>query len=264
MSYEIKEGVKHKCGHGQCSNCLEYVDLYHHECYIVSDCYRENKRSDNKRMAEERSLEAIKTMTTDDGHMVKDIVHRPITFKEKSEEDRRDLQDREESGEELVMTVLQEDDGDWVKRELLSLGVDITTVLENKLDDCYFTHCTREGSPTEKELVSADIECEIDDSRTFTLTLSAVKENPRRRNISFGKKGKQLHIFFHNFRGFDGWFIIKQLYDMNLKVSKVRTTGQKILYFECGNLKCKDSMSFLNMPFSPSAESREQPKHVTC
>ena len=63
------------------------------------------------------------------------------------------------------------------------------------------------------------------------------------------KKGKlQLNILFHNFRGFDGLFIIKQLYEMDLKVSKVLTTGQKILYFECGNLKFKDSMSFLNMP----------------
>ena len=43
-------------------------------------------------------------------------------------------------------------------------------------------------------------------------------------------------------------FIIKQLYDMNLKVEKVLMTGQKILYFECGRLKFKDSMSFLNMP----------------
>lgn len=41
VSYKIKEGVKHKCGYGQCSNCLEYVDLYHHECYIVSECYSE-------------------------------------------------------------------------------------------------------------------------------------------------------------------------------------------------------------------------------
>lgn len=43
-------------------------------------------------------------------------------------------------------------------------------------------------------------------------------------------------------------FIIKQLYDINLKVSKVLMTRQKILYFECDNLKFKDSMPFLNMP----------------
>ena len=64
-----------------------------------------------------------------------------------------------------------------------------------------------------------------------------------------GKRNQvEFQVYFHNFRGFDGMFIIKQLYDMNLKVSKVLMTGQKILYFECGNLKFKDSMSFLKMP----------------
>ena len=63
-----------------------------------------------------------------------------------------------------------------------------------------------------------------------------------------GPNTVELQVYFHNFRGFDGVFIIKQLYDMNLKVSKVLMTGQKILYFECGQLKFKDSMSFLNMP----------------
>ena len=46
----------------------------------------------------------------------------------------------------------------------------------------------------------------------------------------------ELQVYFHNFRGFDGLFIIKQLLDMNLKVSKVLMTGQKILYFECGQV----------------------------
>ena len=64
-----------------------------------------------------------------------------------------------------------------------------------------------------------------------------------------GKRNQvEFQVYFHNFRGFDGMFIIKQLYDMNLKVSKVLMTGQRILYFECGNLKFKDSMPFLNMP----------------
>lgn len=47
------------------------------------------------------------------------------------------------------------------------------------------------------------------------------------------KKGKQeLHIFFHNIRGFDGIFIIKELFEMNLKMEKVLSTRQKTLYFE--------------------------------
>ena len=46
-----------------------------------------------------------------------------------------------------------------------------------------------------------------------------------------GPNTAELQVYFHSFRGFDGVFIIKQLYDMNLEVSKVLMTGQKILYF---------------------------------
>ena len=118
----------------------------------------------------------------------------------------------------------------------------------------------------------ADIECAIDDSRTFTPNLICFEREASDVKYHFwgkssirqflgqlmewekegeerkGRNKFQLHIFFYNFRGFDSLFIIKQLYDMNLKVSNVLTTGLKILYFECGNLKFKDSMSFLNMP----------------
>lgn len=64
------------------------------------------------------------------------------------------------------------------------------------------------------------------------------------------KKGKQeLYIFFHNIRGFDGIFIIKELFEMNLKMERVLSTGQKTLYFEPRKKsKFKDSLSFFNMP----------------
>ena len=58
VSYLMKEGVEQKCGHGQCSNCLDFVDLYRHECHIFTECYRDNKRWENKQKAEERCLEA--------------------------------------------------------------------------------------------------------------------------------------------------------------------------------------------------------------
>ena len=83
VSFKNKEGVKHKCGQGQCPNCLEYVDLYRHHCHIVSECYRDNKRRENKQRAEERCLEAITMMSTTDDHIVQDIVRKPITFKER-------------------------------------------------------------------------------------------------------------------------------------------------------------------------------------
>ena len=67
VTYKVKEGVSHKCGHGQCTNCLNYVDLYSHQCFIVSDKYRANKWRDIEFKKEQRCLEAIKQMTTIDG-----------------------------------------------------------------------------------------------------------------------------------------------------------------------------------------------------
>ena len=37
VSYKVKEEVTHKCGHGQCSSCLNYVELYNYQCFIMND-----------------------------------------------------------------------------------------------------------------------------------------------------------------------------------------------------------------------------------
>lgn len=164
---------------------------------------------------------------------------------------------------------------DRIKKELQYLGVDISTIPDNKVEDFYSNHFQwAEPKNTEKELVFADIEYTIDDSRTFTPNLICFERETSEEKYHFWCKScirefinqlkawikptrgrLQLHSFFHNFRGFDGLFNIKKLYDMNLKVSKVLTTGQKILYFECGNLKFKDSMSFLNMPLEKFSDT---------
>ena len=59
---------------------------------------------------------------------------------------------------------------------------------------------------------------------------------------------KEIHIFVHNMRGFDGIFIVKEMYEMNLKVEKVLSTGQNTLYFKLPALHFKHSLSGLNMP----------------
>ena len=94
VTYKVKEGVSHKCGHGQCTNCLNYVDLYSHQCFIVSDKYRANKWRDIEFKKEQRCLEAIKQMTTIDGKKVQEVAIRPITFKD-FEEERMKQQDQE-------------------------------------------------------------------------------------------------------------------------------------------------------------------------
>ena len=274
VSYKVKQGMSHKCGHGQCANCLNYVDLYNHQCFIMSDIYKANKRYDSRQKAEERIREAIKEMTTEDGKKVKEAAKNPITIKERLDAMARKkppTQDEqiayEQSGQETI---------EAVKKQLKDLGVDVTEIPEGHLQGFQWEHfsLTEGQKDKHKELVFADIECHIDDSRQFTPNLICVeRESSDKKYHGWGRTclhdfHKQLmtwlkevekennlksnhveiQVFFHNFRGFDGVFIIKQLFDMNVKVSKVLMTGQKILYFECGQLKFKDSMSFLNMP----------------
>ena len=271
VSYKVKEGMTHKCGHGQCSNCLNYVDLYNHRCFIMSDIYKANKRYDNKQKVEEKILEAIKEMTTEDGEKVKDVAKNPITRKEQEE-----AYLKEHPPTQSVDEKSRQESIERVKKQLQDLGVDVTEIPEDQLEEFQGDHymLTEGKKDKHRELVFADIECSIDNNRQFTPNLicferetsdkkyhcwgrtclrdfhnklmTVLQEIEKENNLRWNQV--EMQVYFHNFRGFDGMFIIKQLYDMNIKVSKVLMTGQKILYFECNRLKFKDSMSFLNMP----------------
>ena len=305
VSYKVKPGISHRCGHGQCSNCLNYVDLYNHRCHIMSDIYKANKRVTNKEKAEDKIKKAIQHRTTEDGERVKDL--KDCQGCEEGEECETDCRDCEEDdgecekeceecsdceecevcnehegsqdffSQERSWTASEEEELEEVKNKLQGLGVDVTLISENALLEYYREHfelAEEKKKKKHKELVFADIECSIDDQRQFTPNLICYELESLDK--PFGCEGKtclrqfyvdltklikdiavtndvlpiqvELQVYFHNFRGFDGLFVIKQLLDMNLKVSKVLMTGQKILYFECGQLKFKDSLSFLNMP----------------
>ena len=322
VSYKVKSGVTHRCGHGQCHNCLNFVDLYNHRCHIMSDIYKANKRLDNKWKAKAKLMKMVQDMTTEDGQLVKDVKDLKDVYEERKAredckegegyeeeceadcrgceevegecEDCEDCDDCEDCTEceecneyegsqvfsqESPWTDSEEERLEGVKNHLRELGVDVTRIPENQLESFYDEHFELVEGQNEKhkELVFADIECSIDDNRQFTpnlicyelessdqkfgcegrdclkqfygdlqTVLKDIKEERKKQQLQ--PYQGELHIYFHNFRGFDGLFIIKQLLDMNLKVSKVLMTGQKILYFECGQLKFKDSMSFLNMP----------------
>ena len=60
---------------------------------------------------------------------------------------------------------------------------------------------------------------------------------------------------FHNLKGFDGTFIIDQMYKQQRSIENQLTVGSKVLCFESGPLIFKDSLCFLPMPLAsfPSA-----------
>ena len=57
-------------------------------------------------------------------------------------------------------------------------------------------------------------------------------------------------IIFHNLKGFDGTFLINELYKQQRPVEDQLTIGAKVLAFTSGPLSFKDSLCFLPMPLT--------------
>ena len=71
--------------------------------------------------------------------------------------------------------------------------------------------------------------------------LTVVPEDERERPVI---------IIFHNLKGFDGMFLIEELYLQQREVDNQLTVGAKVLSFKSGPLTFKDSLCFLPMPLS--------------
>ena len=124
------------------------------------------------------------------------------------------------------------------------------------------------------DLIFADIECLIDNTKTFipllicytrghgktiyhhwgtncvSLFLETVKGWAEAEKGEKGGNLPEYTIFFHNLKGFDGVLTTNTVYTNNLKVTDQMGTGTKILHFNHQNLIFKDSLSFLNMPLA--------------
>ena len=134
----------------------------------------------------------------------------------------------------------------------------------------------KDGEPANEtpppKMVYADIECMLTEERGFIpnllcyraqdqvdiTTLSGVDcvevflrdlnelSHPPREDI----EEQPLIIMFHNLKGFDGIFILHELYKDMRTVEEQLTIGAKVLSFKSGPLTFKDSLCFLPMPLS--------------
>lgn len=44
-TYKVNKDLPHKCYHASCRLCLEYVNVYQHQCYITSEEEKTFKRT---------------------------------------------------------------------------------------------------------------------------------------------------------------------------------------------------------------------------
>ena len=122
------------------------------------------------------------------------------------------------------------------------------------------------------KLVFADIECMLTEERGFIPNLLCYRiqdqldittlsgegcvetflhhladySHPPQENI----EEQPLIILFHNLKGFDGIFILHELYKARRMVEEQLTIGAKVLSFKSGPMVFKDSLCFLPMPLS--------------
>ena len=84
--------------------------------------------------------------------------------------------------------------------------------------------------------------------------------------VPAGKKKKRerpVTVLFHNLKGFDGVFLLKELYKDSRRVESQACMGAKVLTFKSGSITFKDSLCFLPFPlaaFSSTFEIEETKK----
>jgi len=61
---------------------------------------------------------------------------------------------------------------------------------------------------------------------------------------------REILVVFHNLKGFDGTFILHELYEQQREVTNQLTVGAKVLSFQSGPLKFIDSLCFLPIPLA--------------
>lgn len=78
----------------------------------------------------------------------------------------------------------------------------------------------------------------------FLEVLDDVTESPDE------EREQPIIVVFHNLKGFDGMFLLQELYRQQREVTHQLTVGTKVLSFQSGPLKFIDSLSFPPMPLS--------------
>ena len=204
-----KEIQYHRCGHIRCPHCKKYVDYQTHKCYIQTTTQEEASKK-RKRPAYDMTGETL--------------------FEES---------DEEEEGEEPTsleeQLVREQEEHDGVKRTSAKRKRKLPT-----------TH------------VYFDIECRLDDKQhTPTLLVYWNEQEPEPVSLHGEDCVKQflqyletlcedynVTVIAHNFKGYDGVFVLRECYRNKLKVEQIRQ-GLKLLMLKHKNIRCIDSMSFI-------------------
>ena len=141
----------------------------------------------------------------------------------------------------------KEDDGDGTKKTLpppliVYADIEAMQMKDREFEANLLCYCTSESDTIVthkgKDCVNMFLH-DLDDA-------AEIADDDRQRTII---------TIFHNLKGFDGTFIIEELYKQQRGIENQLTVGSKVLSFESGPLIFKDSLCFLPMPLASFAET---------
>ena len=264
-TYKVNKDLPHKCLHAQCRYCLDYVNVYEHQCYITSEEEKHFKRSLQKLRKEKKKQEQL---LGNNGEGLPDETMERLIAQRKRKIKALEMINKGVSQAEIDLQQLQQIIEELIEEGVPSEEIYLAMVNERMPPDQPFKQINTE------HLIFADIECLLDSTNTFIPILicytvgrdEAVFHHWGTNCISQfleevhgwaqaekkEKKGAlpEYTVFFHNLKGFDGVLTLKTMYNENLKVTEQMGTGTKVLHFKQKNLTFKDSLNFLNMPLA--------------
>ena len=209
----IKEIKYHRCGYVKCPHCKKYVDYQTHKCYIQTATQEAANRKRKSPVYE-----------TEDGDEELDV---EMEAPEESDEEGEEPTSLEE---ELIREQEQEDVGPPAKKKRKLPTVHVYFDIECRIDVKQHTPTLLVyWNETEDEPVALHGE---DCVKRFLQYLENLAENYK------------ITVIAHNFKGYDGLFVLRECYKNKLKVEQIRR-GLKLLLVKHKNIRCIDSMSFI-------------------
>ncbi|CAH3188131.1 unnamed protein product [Porites lobata] len=181
-------------------------------------------------------------MTTEDGEKVKDVAKNPITRKEQEE-----AYLKEHPPTQPVDEKSRHESIERVKKQLQDLGVDVTEIPEDQLEEFQGDHymLTEGKKDKHRELVFADIECSIDNNRRFTPNLICFERETFTK--TFGLTELKKGYFPHSFnrkenQNYEGLIPDLKYYETNCMNTKKKEAvekwhGEEVLKGESWNFK---------------------------
>ena len=108
------------------------------------------------------------------------------------------------------------------------------------------------GSQNFTILICAETEDEDDETLEFYGSNCTEEFMNHLDDLTVDEHGDERKVIciFHNFKGYDGMFILKYLYDSHRTVENQICIGTKVLSLSTGDITFKDSLCFLSFPLS--------------